>query len=371
MALRKIRLTYYAYFRDEKGRQRTLSLHTRDLAAAKRLHREVMERIAAAKTFAKLRSQHSLLFPLQGENGNAPAAPPPTFNTGTGRLRLDAMVKVASERREVTPRHAKAFARFVEAVSPLRYADEITPTIALDYLDRNFTNAKTYNNNLSMLNVIFRACVVRAGLYASPLTDIPPRLNREVEHFRPLTVDEFRAIFAAAAEPWKTAALIAWHTGLRSETCFRLSWSHIDEADRSFTITPGKTARFGRAVYVPIHPELWLHLNTLTRPTDPLQPILSQWQRYIHFPGHKNQTYFAGMLDALNIRDTSEGKASFHSLRASFITRCDEAGIDRRATRGIAGQRSDYITDLYSHDRETAKQILALPGALKNPSPPL
>ncbi|MBR3623368.1 MAG: tyrosine-type recombinase/integrase [Selenomonadaceae bacterium] len=368
MALRKIRLTWYAYFRDDSGKIRTISLHTRDEATATKLHREVMARIAAVKTFARLQAKYDGFFP--GKPTATETITAPTFpESSAKRLRLDKMIAATRQRREVNARHAAAFERFVASVAPLKYADEITPKIALDYLDKTFgkATAKTYNNNLTMLNVMFRTCAIRAGLNASPFANIPRRLPSNVSHFRPLTVDEFRAIFAAAAEPWKTASIIAWHTGLRLETCFKLSWSHIDEADRSFTIMPGKTARFGRAVYVPIHPELWQHLNSLTRPTDPLQPILSQWQKYIHFPGHKNQTYFAGMLHALGIKDTCEGKAGFHSFRASFITRCDEAGISRRATKGIAGHTTDDMTDLYSHDRATARQILTLPNVLDSP----
>ena len=149
---------------------------------------------------------------------------------------------------------------------------------------------------------------------------------------------------------------------MRQETCFRLAWEHIDPNDTppSITIVPGKTARFGRAVYIPIHPQLWEHLCQLPRPEDDKTPILSQWQRYARYKG-KRGNYFAELLADLGITNTADGKASFHSLRASFITRCDEAGINRRATKGIAGQTADSITDLYSHDKETAKQILNLP----------
>ena len=375
MALRKIKLGYYAYFRDERGKQRTVSLHTRDERIAKKLHRELMEAVARAKTALSLSIHfgNTIPFaapapaqtpPLTAEAAASAATSIPDTLPANKRLRLDRMLEVAAERRNIAPRHAAAFNRFIEAVSPKQYADEITPKIAMDYLDKAFPGAKTYNNNITMLNVIFKACLIRAGMDASPFATVPRRIVRGAEHFRPLTADEFRAIFAVAAEPWKTAALISWHTALRLETCFRLSWHDIDEADQSITILPGKTARFGRAVYVPIHPELWQHLNSLTRPTDPLQPILSQWQKYIHFHGHKNQTYFAGMLDELNIKSTSEGKAGFHSLRVSFITRCDEAGITRSATRGIAGHTTDDMTDLYSHDRATAKQILTLPNVL-------
>lgn len=53
MALRKIKCGYYAYFRDEQGKQRTVSLHTRDLATAKKRHAEFMARIPAVKSQLK------------------------------------------------------------------------------------------------------------------------------------------------------------------------------------------------------------------------------------------------------------------------------------------------------------------------------
>jgi len=367
MALRKIRLCYYAYYRDEKGRQRTMSLHTRDEATAKKIHADFMARLAAAKTSARMLERHGSLFPDAVARAIEAESPVPEYRPRQPkRLRLDEMIEVARQHRDLSADHLQAFDRFCQAVAPLHYASDITPAVALDYLDARYSggNGKTYNNVLTQLNVIFKSCLVRAGMDASPFASIPRRMVRKTEHFRPLTADEFRAVFAAAAEPWKTAALISWHTALRRETCFRLAWANIDEADRSFTIMPGKTARFGRAVYVPIHPELWEHLLTLPRPADPAEPILSQWPQHVRYNGDRAREYFAALLHALHIEDTADGKAGFHSLRASFITRCDEAGISRRATKGIAGHTDDDMTDLYSHDRATARQILALPNVL-------
>ena len=367
-ALRRKKLGWYAYFRDEEGHLRTLSLHTRDEATARIAHEKLMHELSLAKTAYNLVKKHSRIFPDAEAQAILAAHPmPPKHPAHPRRLRLDDMIEVAQKHRELSKDHLLAFDRFRSAMKPLQYADEITPAAALAYLDDTLSggNGKTYNTHLTMLNVIFRACLIRAGMPASPFAAIPRRAVKQVEHFRPLSIAEFRAIFAAAAEPWKTAALISWHTALRRETCFRLAWKHIDPADRSITISPGKTARFGRAVYIPIHPELWEHLQTLPRPASDDTPILSQWPRHTRYGDNLTTDYFNGLLAALNIRDTAEGCAGFHSLRVSFVTRCDEAGIARRATRGVAGHVNDNMTDLYSHDRETAKQILTLPGVLK------
>lgn len=366
MALRKKANTWYAYFRDINGKQIQRSLHTgdRDIAiirekAMKAAIQEIKFQ-AAVNRFYPDRPQITTAFPPKkvapGEHQR-------------GGIALDKMWKLALTRRELSKRHGMEWQRFVKQMiaSGIKYADEVTPKIALKYLEDNYAgkSGKTYNNNKTALNTVFRLCLVESGQTASPFAPIANRRVMDVEHHRPLTDKEFVAAFRAAVEPWKTASLISWHTALRRETCFRLAWKHINLSDDppSITIIPGKTARFGRAVYIPIHRQLLEHLQSLPRPENDDTPILSQFPKRNKWreDGGK-QTYYAGLLKSLGITDTDEGKASFHSIRASFITRCDEADISRRATKGISGQVSDDITDLYSHDKESAKQILKLPS---------
>jgi integrase len=364
MALLKKANTWYAYFRDLDGRQVKRSLHTGDRAVAEIRERAMRDAIrevkfrAAVNKFYPDREQITTAFPKkqpqQGEHQR-------------GSIALAKMWDVAITRRELSARHLKEWQRFCQSLPQnVKYADQITPKIVLSYLESNYSGktGKTYNNIKTMLNSVFRLCLVEANLTQSPFAAIPNRRIKNVEHHRALTEAEFVKAFRAAAEPWKTASLISWHTALRRETCFRLAWEHIDTTDNppSITIMPGKTARFGRAVYIPIHPQLYKHLCSLPRPESDSTPILSQFPKRNKWQESENLTYYSGLLKSLGIVDTSEGKASFHSLRASFITRCDEANISRRATKGIAGQTADNITDLYSHDKETAKKILDLPA---------
>lgn len=363
MALLKKANTWYAYFRDLDGRQVKRSLHTGDRAIAEIREKAMRDMIrevkfrAACQRMRPDEPQITTAFPKK-------QAPSPGEHQ-RGGIALAKMWDLALTRRELSRSHRSCWDNFLCTLpSTIRYADQVTPKVALDYLEHNYggKSGKTYNNNKTALHTIFRLCLVEAGLSESPFAPIANRRVTDVEHHRPLTEDEFIRAFKAAAEPWKTAMLISWHTAMRQETCFRLAWEHIDPNDTppSITIVPGKTARFGRAVYIPIHPQLWDHLCQLPRPEDDKTPILSQWQRYARYKGGRGN-YFAELLADLGIADTADGKASFHSLRASFITRCDEAGINRIATKGIAGQTADSITDLYSHDKETAKQILNLP----------
>ena len=76
--------------------------------------------------------------------------------------------------------------------------------------------------------------------------------------------------------------------------------------------------------------------------------------------------YIQNLFKTCKVLDTKDGKASFHSLRATFITRCEEAGIPRSAIRGMVGHVSDVTTDNYSQDKVTPRLILNLPYVCKN-----
>lgn len=369
MAIRKIKNRYYIYYRDQDGKHRTLSLGTSDPEKAQAEHDRLWGLMQSAKVANKLLARHAMIFPDSVIRDIQDADPfPPRVPREKKRLKLKEMIQLAQQYRDISPDAVKSFERFMEwCNSSLKYASDITPQIAVDYLEHKYGdgNGKSFNNNKSALNTIFRCCLVQAEMERSPFECFPNKRVRNVESHRPLTVEEFRMAYAAAREPWRTASLISWHTALRLETCFRLAWEHINENDTppSITIMPGKTARFGRAVYIPIHPELWERLTAIPRPADNSTPILSQFPPLKEFDRKKARvSYYVGLLRSLGINDNQFGKASFHSLRASFITRCDENDISRSATQGIAGQRSDKITDLYSHDHQSAKQILRLPA---------
>ena len=153
---------------------------------------------------------------------------------------------------------------------------------------------------------------------------------------------------------WKSASLIAWFTGLRQKDVFLLRWDQID--GDVLTTLPAKTARFGRAVRIPIHPQLAEALRKLPRRGD---RVLGAWDydpESISF-----RRLFGSLLRKLDIRDNLHGIVVFNSFRDSFITRCDAAGVPRHAIRGIVGHTEDNTTDLYSHDLTSARQVQQLP----------
>ena len=352
MALRKRGNRYFAYYRDIDGKQVTCALKTSVKSEAVSMHEKLMVQVRAKKGMHEIVKR----FPstMRPEENIVSIAVQPEHKRGT--LAISEMWETALKYRQLSESHKKSFDRFQREIR-VRYADQVTPSLALEYLEKNYSkgNGKTFNNNKTILNTIFKLCLVEANLKASPFEKILNRRVNKVESHRPLTKDEYEKIMNSDDRACRLMACLSWYTGMRLETCARVSGAMIDLNDNSLTITPGKTSRFKRAVYIPIHKKLMDYLKTNFEFNE--MPFSVQ-------AGFKNEKSFSirfiRLLKNLNINDTEDGKASFHSIRASFITRMDEAGIPRHAIQGIVGQVSEFTTNLYSHDKETAKMILSL-----------
>ena len=353
---------YSAYFRTVKARPDgslkyatvTVCLGTADLVTARAMEAELMAKNKAARLHQRAQAH---LAQLDIAAGLRPPeeAPVITKDRRRKRLKLADGIATAEKYREVSADGKKIWNRFVRNVG-CNYFDEVTPEVALAYLQKFYgapDKGKSFNNNKSALSGVFKFCMVDAGVSANPFLVIPIRRFTS-EHQRPFTLEEFQRIHAAAVEPWKTACLIAWHTGMRQETVFNLEWSKLD--GDVITANPGKTARFGREVQVPLHPQVMQRLSELPRIDNKIFGCFKFSRKSSGF-----KLYFGNLLDSLGITSTSAGIVNFNCFRDSFITRCDENNVPRHATRGVVGQVTDDVTDLYSHDLATARRIQQFP----------
>lgn len=365
MALRKRGKsgTWHAYFRTVvslpdgklKYATTTVNLYTDDLITARAMEADLMAKNKAARQHQRATAKIRQLEVTAGIRPVEDLPQPIIRQKRVRRLAIADALEAAAKYKSVGETTAKRFRAFAKAVK-LKYMDEVTPDIAFEYLCSKApddSSGKNFNNIKSALNAVFRLTLLDSGMAESPFAKIPNR-SLSSKHQRPFTEAEFVRIHHAAQEPWKTAVLIAWFTGLRQKDVFLLRWDQI-EGD-VLTIVPAKTARFGRAVQIPVHPQLAEALQNLPRCGD---RVLGAW---CYDPGAAAfKRAFGDLLRSLGIKDNIHGKVVFNSLRDSFITRCDEAGIPRHAIRGIVGHTEDNMTDLYSHDLTSARQVQQLP----------
>lgn len=352
MALRKINNTYYVYFRDLDGRLKTRSLKTTDPALARSLHDDYMTQLQAKKARAILIRDFPEL---------APPPEPPKPATGVhqrGGIRIADMWECAIKKRELGKSHAEAWRMFVKRIK-LTFADQVTPAIALDYLQKYFSsgNGKTFNNQKSMLNTVFRCCLIEAGITESPFKPIVNKRVTEINSHRNLTLDEFDLIIKNGSPVVQTMAMLSRWTAQRLETCARMTPEMFDLKRRVIIIEPGKTRRFGKWVCCPIMPEL----ETFIRNTFPDFELKKQKIPFVKQLGYSNNKAFSVMfsrlLNDLNIKSNKSGVASFHSLRGTAITWFHEHGIRGEDLRHITGHKSSSVEDIYARDIATISRI--------------
>lgn len=371
MAIRKYGNIWHVYW-SEAGRMRSFSTGSTDRAEALKIDSVFKAQRRAKRARARILNflgpeAKNILQQQEQETREAQKIPETEKQQKQDSMLLSAMLPYAEKNREISISQKRLWQSFLKWSNThgIKYASDVTPQVALKYLSANYdkkgSNGKTFNNARSVLNTIFKQCLVAANLHESPVATIPQRKVSNVQHHRPLTQEEFRKVWKACDTRWKTITLVAWHTGARLETAARITRELLSADIKDITIVPSKTSRFGnKAVFVPFHPELLKWIQRVRKTVK--QKEWESWT-FDKCKGKSRLSEFVQILRSVGIEDNATGKASFHSFRASFVTRCDENGISRKATQGIVGHRSEAMTDLYSYDTETAKEILSLPPA--------
>lgn len=353
---------YSSYFRglDERPDgtlvtvRREVCLHTSDAVTAAALDLQLRER--EAKRRAELRAR-AFARQLMSPDVSAPvSAVTPARNVRPRRLRLDSALDAVAKYADVGETMRKVWMKFAREIG-VDYMDQVTAAAVHGYLEQ-YRRGHTANNVRGVIGRVFKLTRMDSGVTASPV-DLVPRRKNDSEHQRPITEPEFLRLYAAAEDPWRTALLIGWHTGLRENDVAALTWDSlaIDLSKDAPVIKPGKTARFNRSVQVPVHPQLAAALAAL--PHDNAFVLGHWWPSGV--VRMRDRAVLAALFKSCGVLSNDSGLVKFNSLRDSFITRMDAAGIPRHAIRGIVGHVSDDMTDLYSHDLKTALRILDLP----------
>ncbi len=354
MAIRIKNGIYFSYWKDG-GKIFSKSLKTRNLTTAQK-REESLKSARESARFA-LECQKTFIRTTAPENIPVVEKLNTTLSKDVG-VKLSDMFDIALKYKLLSHTDKKIWNKFLELIqSKCTYASDVTPHVALqfmqEYYGRGKAKPKTHNNIKTILNKIFKLCLIDAKLKESPFVNILNRTLDEVEHYRNFSQQEIDSILNESTGYVYTACLIARWTGLRFSDVAQLQWEDIDFADKSMTVKPNKTARFNRAVYIPLLPPLRDHLLFLFV-KDKKGSILESFG-YTNYKRFNRA--FNTILEKKKIVSTPEGKASFHSWRASFITWLEEQDVSRKIIKGIVGHRSDDILELYSHDKISAQKL--------------
>lgn len=237
---------------------------------------------------------------------------------------------------------------------------DISRKDARHYMERFAEKAaSTFNNHKHCLSAIWSAMMVDADLPEN-IWSFAGTGGTGYVSFRPFTQAEVLKIMEkAGAGFWRSATAIGFYTGLRLTDIVHLHASQFQ--GEYIVLKPKKTARKGKAVYIFIHP-------TLARILAPL--LTTEGHLFPDAVARYKETglarEYSAILKAAGVHADDRGKVSFHSLRSTFITTAEAAGVDRRTVQGVVGHGSPQMTARYNSDT-TASRVLgnALPDLLE------
>ena len=230
-------------------------------------------------------------------------------------------------------------------------------------------NPSTVNTDLKTLNAPF-ALALRQGLILTNPVAAAEAPRGEKEARQPFNPSEVEALLRTAEGEWKTTVLLGVRQGLRLGDAVSLRWSNIDLVEKVIRFRPGKTASKKRDMVLPLHPAMETHLMSLTPPDNApdgfLCPSLSKAK-----PGGRSglSRQFQALMGEAGIEQetiAASGKAgrafnrrTFHSLRHTFVTALEAAGVAPDQRMLLSGH-----SDAVSHSRYTHTAVETLRAAL-------
>ncbi|WP_395736328.1 tyrosine-type recombinase/integrase [Prosthecobacter sp.] len=236
-------------------------------------------------------------------------------------------------------------------------------------------SARTANHRLKILRMWLGAADDDGWIQRNIAKGIKPLKTGDKNVKRPFTVAELRLILSKATPEWKAMIIRGYYTGQRLGDIASLRVGDEDPHARQVSLVTIKT---GARVIIDMHPsyvDFVLGENTSDDPKAPLHPLA-----FASITKNKGRVVtlseqFAELLVECGLRVTKPGKAdaktfyplSFHSLRHSFVSHLQDAGVSRSIVQDIVGHESAAVNATYTHlDRTTKSNAVAkLPDITK------
>jgi len=228
-------------------------------------------------------------------------------------------------------------------------AERVTQAVAEQYLNSMRAKApRTANLARGVLSHVWKT----VGL-PDPWVQCRTRPRKTIP-FRPLTDDEVSRALAEAAKVapwWRPLILVGFYTGLRISDAATLRWSMFGEGLRHIELRPAKTAKSGRAVWIPVHPALARELEKLKRHAASLFPEAAEKQ------GRRTLgPEFSRILSRAKVTgESGVSRVGYHSLRATFATRARRSGIPLDDLRAVMGHTNASQTTHYIDSPESVR----------------
>lgn len=227
------------------------------------------------------------------------------------------------------------------------------------------------NTLLTFLTTAFKQARIE-GLTTEILTEgiRVPRASKSAQTRLPFTVEQFRELIDATEGEWQTLIMIAGFTGQRKEDCVTLRWKQVDFERRLINFERSKT---NDTLEVPMHIALEKRLRAVFRadPKGHIMPDMASLPKTGRIS--VSDVFRNQILPRIGVVQRYGGKSgagrklapySFHSLRHSFTTWLNAAGVSDADRMKIVGHDDKRISRQYTHSELEAarKAVGQLPG---------
>ena len=356
------RFWHVAYFirtADGKRVKRSMSTETEDKEEAKKIETDTLKGIKELRE--KKRVEDFLVKVAEDITSTTIQRPGLALSLVWQKYSSDHTQKNRTERTQKSKRNAwDRFKAWLEEKYPeAETINDVTREMAKEYSQTiQDKKAATFNNNRNSLSSVWQVLAIDAGLKENIWRWIKTAED-DSERWRNLALAEVKTLFAKTTGFWHVAVGVGFYTGLRFKDIVYLRKSTI--LKEYANITPFKTKRKGKDVEPYVHPELKRILEEWLVGSDPTEDyVFPEQVKLYDTPDFQRE--FGKILTACEIYDTEEGPVGFPSLRHTFITECEERGVDRKVIQGAVGHGSPVMTGHYSHDKTASKAISVLPS---------
>lgn len=255
------------------------------------------------------------------------------------------------------------------------------------------SSPKTYNDYRALLSQVWRILDTPAGLDGfNPWRETKKLDGEDFEEHerRELTVDELVRLTQLLEGEWRVLFALGIYTGLRMGDCLALTWEKVN-LDRPIPCgkmtlrgfiqcVPRKTRKHKTVVRIPLFPSLREILAETPRSRRHgkilpglaedyarcTPPFCRRVKRLFEAAGIETQ----GETGRINPKTGTARKAvkvGFHSLRHTFISLCENAGVPQSTVQAIVGHTNAAMTEHYFHvsDEALGSAVAALPDVFQ------
>lgn len=243
------------------------------------------------------------------------------------------------------------------------------------------TGAKTFNDHIAALRIVFKALEREANISPNPFgsSNIEKKQEEhqtrrelsETELLKVLDAPNDSTISILNKEEMKVLLHLGSWAGLRLKDAALIRWDDVNLEMGQLSVVPSKTRRHKMAVIIPLHPTLEAELLKAKDWADDTGYVLPKVaERYGRNPAgivkdigrlfRKAGIETTAKAEKDSRRKLKVAVAGFHSLRHSFVSFCAKKGVPLAIVQSLVGHGNPAMTRHYTHlGAESARQAIA------------